>query len=48
MRSPRHAEGRPSLQTNIVDCDLEAEDRPEGKGGVQADRRRAAAFFTPA
>ena len=36
----------PSVQTNIVDCDLdEAEDRPEGEGGVQADRRRAAAVL---
>ena len=36
----------PSLQTNIVDCDIDKlEDRPEGKGGVQADRRRAAAVL---
>ena len=36
----------PSLQTNIVDCDLdEPEDRPEGEGGVEANRRRAAAVL---
>ena len=36
----------PSLLTNFVDCDMEqAEDRPEGQGGVQADRRRAAAVL---
>ena len=36
----------PSLLTNFVDCDMtEPEDRPEGQGGVQADRRRAAAVL---
>ena len=36
----------PSLQTNFVDCDLtRAEDRTKGQGGVQADRRRAAAVL---
>ena len=36
----------PSLQTNIVDCDLdEPEDRPEGEGGVEANRRRPAAVL---
>ena len=36
----------PSLQTNIVDCDLnEPEDRPEGESRVEADRRRTAAVL---
>ena len=36
----------PSLQTNIVDCDLEKlKIGAEGEGGVEADRRRAAAVF---